>query len=412
MSGIDPDIWHLAVEDPDALSQADWTKLEKALADDPALRQRLVAERRLHERLSRLHDVGRGDLGAALTHRLAHVADHPQFVRRVLRGTAARSSQRTVKSSWMPAPFASAAVLACAVGLGIWVLRPDPAPRWISGPATVSLSGGGSAELDREARWRDDPIPLLERGGATLEVAHRSATPFSMRTPQATITVLGTHFSVRVSKDTAVAVNRGLVRLKGASGATVELAAGQRGHCADGAPQRDRVLFASGFAADEPAAILVGYLSPLDPEGRPDPCVVAGTYVTENGPRVCVSVGSSDAVVVRSEPGLEVSFRWWAEQAVSKVLLQIWDANQQRNYVLDLGAADGHWQQVSVPIARLHPFAGIPQQDLRAQTGDHLLGALLVGSTEVGRLYLDDLVFSVPDRVAGMHGSPDHTVDP
>ena len=401
MSGIDRDLWHLAVEDPDALSPAAWTQLEQALAADPALRQRLVAERRLHERLSRLHDVGRGDLGAALSHRLAHVADHPRFVRRVMRHSARPSAQqaeqRTVRRRWSSVAFAAAAVLACAIGLGFWALRPAAAPRWIDGPATIALAGGGSAELDRAARWRDDAAPFLDRGGASLEVAHRTAAPFVLRTPHAAITVLGTHFSVQVGEDTAVAVQRGLVRMEGTSGTAVELAANQRGRCSGGAPQRDRVLFASGFAADEPAVILVGHLSPLDPEGRPDPCVAAGSYVTENGPRVCVSVSPSGASVVRSEPGLRVSFRWWAEPAVSKVLLQVWDADQQLNYVFELGAADGHWQHVSVPLTQLHPFAGAPQQDLRPQTGDLLQGALLVGNVETGRLYVDDLIFSVPE---------------
>ena len=390
MSTIDRDLWHQAVEDPDALSPAAWTQLEQALAADPALRQRLVAERRLHERLSRLHDVGRGDLGAALSHRLAHVADHPRFVRRVMR----QSSKRKVRRRWSPVLFA-AAVLVCAVGLGFWVLRPAPAPRWIDGPATIALAGGGSAALDRAARWRDDAAPFLERGGATLEVAPRTAAPFVLHTPHAAITVLGTHFSVLVGEETAVAVRRGLVRMEGASGAAIELAADQRGRCGGGAAQRDRVLFASGFAADEPATILVGHLSPLDPEGRPDPCVAAGTYVTEHGPRVCVSVGPSGAGVVRSEPGLQVSFRWWAEPAVSNVLLQVWDADQQLNYVLELGAADGQWHLVSVPLTQLHPFAGVPQQDQRPQTGDLLQGALLVGNVENGRLYIDDLSFSV-----------------
>lgn len=393
MSAIDRDIWHLAVEDPDALSPAAWTQLEQALAADPALRQRLVAERRLHERLSCLHDVGRGNLGAALSHRLAHVADHPRFVRRVMR----QSSKHKVRRHWSPLVFAAAAFLACAVGLSVWALRPAAAPRWIDGPATIALVGGGSAELDRAARWRDDAAPFLERGGVTLEVAHRTAAPFVLRTPHAAITVLGTHFSVLVGEETAVAVQRGLVRMEGAAGAAVELAADQRGRCGGGAAQRDRVLFASGFAADESVMILVGHLSPLDPEGRPDPCVAAGTYVTEHGPQVCVSVSPSEARVVRNEPGLQISFRWWAEPAVSNVLLQVWDVDQQLNYVFELGAADGQWQHVSVPLTQLHPFAGVPQQDQRPQTGDLLQGALLVGNVESGRLYIDDLSFSVPE---------------
>ena len=136
MSSLDPELWQRAVEDPEALPQADWAQLTQALAADGALRQRLVAERRLHEHLSRLHDAGRGDLGAALSYRLDHGADHSHFVRRVVR----RSGTRTAPRRWSPMPLAAAAVLAVAVGLGAWWLRSAPEPRWISGPATVALS--------------------------------------------------------------------------------------------------------------------------------------------------------------------------------------------------------------------------------------------------------------------------------
>lgn len=387
----DPQDWCQAVEDPEGLSAAAWARLETALAADVALRRRLVLERRLHERLSRLHDPGRGDLGPVLAHRLAHASDHPRFVRGVLR----RSSRRGRVRRWPLLPLAAAALL--VLSLGWWALRPAPDPRWISGPASVALAGGGTAELEPGARWRNEATPFLERGKVSLEVAPRSAAPFVLRTPQASITVLGTRFRVEVDEDTAVAVQRGRVRLEGATGTPIELTAGGRGRCAGGAPRSERILFASGFAADEPATILTGSTSPRDPSERPDPCVAAGVYVADEGPRVAVAVSIPQTGFLRYEPGLQVHFRWWGEPALGAVQLLVWDMDQQRNYHVTLEPADGTWQQVSLPFARLQPFAGLPRPELRAQPGDRLQGVTVIGSSAKGRLYLDDLAFSVSE---------------
>jgi hypothetical protein len=115
------------------------------------------------------------------------------------------------------------------------------------------------------------------------------------------------------------------------------------------------------------------------------------------GPRICVSMGLPQHGHVRYEPGMRVQFRWWAEPAVGAVTLQVWDQDRDRNYMLELGTADGTWQQASIPFTRLQAYPGVPQPELRPQAGDRLLGVLLIGSAPAGRLYLDDVGFSAPE---------------
>ena len=119
----------------------------------------------------------------------------------------------------------AAAVLAL-VGLGVWLAVERTAPRWVAVSAEpgqakewylpdnthVTLAGGARARYDARLYGRAERVVEMS-GKAFFRVARDEARPFSVRTDEATVTVLGTRFQVdETAEGTEVSVSTGKVR--------------------------------------------------------------------------------------------------------------------------------------------------------------------------------------------------------
>lgn len=140
----------------------------------------------------------------------------------------ARAIRRTVAFRRYWAGVA-AAVLAL-VGLGVWLAVKPAAPDWVAVSAApgqvkdwylpdsthVTLAGGARARYDARAYGRAERVVEMS-GKAFFRVARDEARPFSVRTDEATVTVLGTRFQVDATAERIeVSVSTGKVRFSAA----------------------------------------------------------------------------------------------------------------------------------------------------------------------------------------------------
>lgn len=143
------------------------------------------------------------------------------------------------------APWAIAATLAVAVGLGVWQSRPVIVQAPLGGQLAVTLPDGSTAELNagsslEYARGFRRLIGLsaasrdVQLNGEAYFSVVRSGQPFTVTTDDARVTVLGTAFVVRAHRGepdgTLVGVESGRVLVEPVSSlgdSAVELVAGQ-----------------------------------------------------------------------------------------------------------------------------------------------------------------------------------------
>ncbi len=140
-------------------------------------------------------------------------------------------------------PWALAATLVAAVGLGTWQARPITVHAPLGEQVTVTLPDGSTAELNagsslqyargfrRLAGLAPGARAVTLDGEAYFSVVSGNR-PFAVATEEARVTVLGTKFVVRAHRSetegTRVAVESGRVRVQGVEDAGgVELGAGQ-----------------------------------------------------------------------------------------------------------------------------------------------------------------------------------------
>ncbi len=143
------------------------------------------------------------------------------------------------------APWAIAATLAFAVGLGVWQSRPVIIQAPLGSQLAVTLPDGSTAELNAGSslEYARGFRRLIGLAAGTRAVALdgeayfsvvRSGRPFTVTTEDALVTVLGTSFVVRAHRGepegTLVGVESGRVRVEAVSSlgdSAVELVAGQ-----------------------------------------------------------------------------------------------------------------------------------------------------------------------------------------
>lgn len=153
---------------------------------------------------------------------------------------------RTLPARWRrQVPWALAATLAVAVGVGSWLSRPVLLEAPLGEQLAVTLPDGSVAELNAGSRveYRNGFRSRLGLAAATRDVrlegeafftVEPADRPFEVRTSDARVTVVGTRFLVRARADesdgTQVAVESGRVRVRpeGAGlDSAVELGAGE-----------------------------------------------------------------------------------------------------------------------------------------------------------------------------------------
>ncbi len=180
--------------------------------------------------------------GQALIHALLPVAlDDEQaaaaMAARVVARLATPAATPVRRRPWLLAVVAAAAVLALV--LLVPFRAAQPAPAWQIAATTIDLElPQRSAQLRIAAgtRYRLGPSPGpdvdLATGTIDVAIARPLATPFTLMTPAATATVLGTAFRVHAdAQGTGLEVQRGLVSLSGSDGPPVEINAGQGSRC-------------------------------------------------------------------------------------------------------------------------------------------------------------------------------------
>ena len=138
---------------------------------------------------------------------------------------------RTASARWMGG--AIAAVLAGAIGLGVWTQAPRPytvetAPGEqrtvaLADGSSIVLAGGSKLRLDHNA----PRVATVERGEMLFRVRHDAARPFAVGVGQLKLVDLGTVFDIRTdARRTRVAVAEGAVMVD-PDGAALRLDPGQ-----------------------------------------------------------------------------------------------------------------------------------------------------------------------------------------
>lgn len=134
--------------------------------------------------------------------------------------------------------LAGAQVPTLVAGEGLSTGRGEARREMLADGSEVHLNGATKARVRLRAQARQ--VRLME-GEAYFAVAHDPERPFSVRSPHAVITAVGTQFDVdRLGEATEVAVYEGRVRVEAAGGLAppVYLGAGERARIEGGSVQR------------------------------------------------------------------------------------------------------------------------------------------------------------------------------
>ncbi len=162
--------------------------------------------------------------------RLSRARPSASVEARIVAGAEARlQAGRTGRSfGWRAAGGVLAGLACVAVAVAVWLgvgstARHSPAPRWVQTDAESARIRIGSHRVQIDARSKVQVAPAPS-GGARLELAEGSVecrveplpegATFSVRAPQATVTVVGTRFRVRANGAcTQVQVSEGRVQV-------------------------------------------------------------------------------------------------------------------------------------------------------------------------------------------------------
>lgn len=160
------------------LDPAEQARVTAAIADDPDLRRRVDALRRLDEAIAALPDP---EPSPGFARRLRSAVDD-EFARdrAVVRLAGRRARGRSLRSGWL-APVAAALLAVAAVGVGLEVFG--------GGPNGAGDDSAATAELDRspssgvvgdQAPPADEAVPVVALGRAltTEDLAGLAAPPF------------------------------------------------------------------------------------------------------------------------------------------------------------------------------------------------------------------------------------------
>ena len=270
-------------------SADDEAAMLERLASDPALAADCAAQGLIHALLPRaLND------STAATAMAERVVAH-------LRKPAEKPMRR---QPWVVALLAAAAVL--TVGFLLTTFSKPIERPWSLATSRLDLDLPDSAAQLRLAagtRYRlggtSGPDVEIASGGIEVAIARHLSTPFTVVTPGATATVLGTAFRVQTDAvGTTLEVQRGRVRLAGHSGQPVEVEPGQGSQCSvDGAAAVPHLL--------PPSAPILDQVLPNGdlPHWRTD--AVGGSRITLSE----TSAGEIAAKILRS--GADAEWSWF-----------------------------------------------------------------------------------------------------
>ena len=238
----DADLLVLRVVERDDLTAAERARLDAAR---PALDAALARHPGLDAAAQRVHtDVETFETAWAEALAPVRLASGPVAPERAA-DRPAQPAPRRKTSRWVWRTAALAGVAAFAVVLTT-VARRDAGFETLTAQSaqTVTLPDGSTADLAAGTvlmvpdSGRDPRQIRLRTGAALLHVVHDPARPFTVETPNADVTVLGTVFTVRVDDAETERVRTDVTLLSGRvdvalrGGAGVRLAPGQQTHVA------------------------------------------------------------------------------------------------------------------------------------------------------------------------------------
>lgn len=267
-------------------------------------------EAALLERLATDSDLAADCEAQAMIHALLPMAldDSPAaaaMAKRVVAHLSKPADKPVRRQPWVVAILAAAAVLTVSFLL---TAHSKPVERpWSLATSRLDLDLPDSAAQLRLAagtRYRlggaSGPDVEIATGGIEVAIARHLSTPFTIVTPGATATVLGTAFRVQADAGgTSLEVQRGRVRLSGHSGQPVEVGPGQGSQCSvNGAAAVPQLLPPSAPILDQ--VLPDGDFLPW----RTD--AVGSSRITLSGPS---SGGGIAAEVLRS--GVDGDWTWF-----------------------------------------------------------------------------------------------------
>ena len=239
----------------------------------------------------------------------------------------------------------------------------------------------------------------LSKGSIAAQVATQpAAAPFSIQTPQATVTVIGTVLSLSVTPSaTRLEVREGRVRLaRKSDNKTADVGAGQFAVAGSGIDLRPQPL--AKKAAEEPPPLPPAlFRFDFEDGRRPDlwegGSVEAGpkrdgSKFCLNAEKLSVTLGGRKPLALRYSDDLVLSFDHWVAPPGSRVSIRLVNASQNLTYTFTgMQVACETWSRFSMPLKDMFVDA-----TRRFREGDRVSSVtIFVEPRPKGALYVDNV---------------------